>query len=294
MDASLFTWDPHSKLAVTARIAALSVIVLLAGCLSDGTSAAVSSSSAAVAPEPTADAETGSILGLVTDDEITPIGGAIVYSITDAKVLVTSDANGRFTLNDLAPARLELQFQAVGYHSATRTFQVIAGEILEASIVLQRIPTKVGYAETWQHAGQFNASVGTPALSPRVGQFTFSRAIQEDLRSTVTSADWDAGAPGTANRMRLLVNLWGKQQLEKIGPKPLVARIDSFNVSDPTRSQLQHDILVPTTCDALSPTTCVPVAPFIVDPWIAQRFTLYVTAFYWEPAPAEFSNLPPS
>lgn len=111
----------------------LAFLLILAGCTtSTGTS--TTTVPASKAPEPTADAATGSISGLVVDDEQQPIVGAEVGLNTD--VQTRSDDAGRFTFNDLQPGTVTVNAARLGFSSSGKRVEVRAGEVTELTIVL--------------------------------------------------------------------------------------------------------------------------------------------------------------
>ncbi|MBI2078188.1 MAG: carboxypeptidase regulatory-like domain-containing protein [Euryarchaeota archaeon] len=90
------------------------------------------------APASAAD-DVGSLRGLVTDDEQRPIAGVEV-TLAEIKATTTTDAAGRFTFNDLAPATYSVFFARLGYDALARKVEVKAGEVIDLNVVMEGIP----------------------------------------------------------------------------------------------------------------------------------------------------------
>lgn len=120
------------------RIAAgfVIVVVLFSGCA--GTAVKPVGVGSSSAPIPTADGETGSITGVVVDDEARPIPNAQV-GILSTTILAQTDARGAFTLNGLRPGSQSLFAQALGYAAAGRKVEVRAGEVTYSNFTLTPI-----------------------------------------------------------------------------------------------------------------------------------------------------------
>ena len=135
------------------RVAAyLGTILLLAGCVGgESTTDATPASSATPAPEPMVDAETGSIIGTVVDEEKAPIEGASV-TVTDSGETKT-DAAGSFTFNGILPGEHTLMAVKLGYEQVGRKVVVEAGQVAELDLVLTAIQIADVYHETFQKTG---------------------------------------------------------------------------------------------------------------------------------------------
>lgn len=82
------------------------------------------------------DADTGSILGIVLNEDKLPIAGASV-GILEPPVEAVSDASGGFALNRLAPGTYQVHASALGFKSASKPVEVVAGQVTEAEFVLE-------------------------------------------------------------------------------------------------------------------------------------------------------------
>ncbi|MBI2077021.1 MAG: carboxypeptidase regulatory-like domain-containing protein [Euryarchaeota archaeon] len=120
---------------------ALSLVcaIAIAGCVGSSPPANVSSSapptSAAAA---TADVSTGAISGRVIDDEVRPVPKASVI-VAETKAETETDAEGKFTFNELQPGKFSVLVQKLGYESAGVKVEVRAGEVAEANIALKPV-----------------------------------------------------------------------------------------------------------------------------------------------------------
>lgn len=108
------------------------------GCAASDGASKVAPSTIPPAPPPTANADTGSIAGLVVDDEMAPVREAVLALLPE-KVETKSDASGAFTFNDVQPGAHTVLASRLGYHEAQVRVTVNAGEITQAKVTLQAI-----------------------------------------------------------------------------------------------------------------------------------------------------------
>lgn len=118
---------------------------MLAGCA--GSSASDDVPPAEPFQPPEVDETTGGLQGVVTDDSLAPISGAMV-GLLDRKVQTTTDELGRFAFSALDPGRAQFVAQALGFHSYSRSVEIIAGVVTEANVELFPIPVEVPYEVT--------------------------------------------------------------------------------------------------------------------------------------------------
>ena len=158
--------------SVRINVSLVTLIVAAGGCVGNGGTTSVSSSSL---PAPASSAaplaDFGSITGVVTDDESQPITSARVVIVETSR---ETDVTGRFTFNDVEPATLRVIVDRLGYESVAKRVEVRAGEVTEASFTLKAIAalgepylrTHTGSvfinADWWYTAAYFNpvADVG--------------------------------------------------------------------------------------------------------------------------------------
>jgi len=137
------------------------VSIALAGCA--GGDAKIEK--VASAPEVTFDNDNGGIQGLVTDDSLLPIQGALV-GLAETDLVSMTDAEGRFTFSDLAPGDYVLQSARLGYTSAVKRVTVTAGAAVDANLVLTPIEIEEVYYLVQNAAGRFGC--GFAAKNPGV------------------------------------------------------------------------------------------------------------------------------
>lgn len=145
----------------------LGVGLALSGCVEGGAEADVVESDVAAAPDVAFDAETGGIEGLVTDDSLMPIAGALV-GLLETKEQAMSDAEGRFTFSKLAPGDYTLQVVKIGFAAASKRITVAAGAATEANLAITAIEVEEVYYLVQNAAGRFGcgAAAKIPSAPP--------------------------------------------------------------------------------------------------------------------------------
>jgi hypothetical protein len=116
--------------------AVLSTILWVAGCVEPGSGSQTGIPQAA---EASATADTGGISGDVVTDEFQPIGGAQV-ALHGQNVTTMSAEDGSFSFSDVPPGPQTILVGSLGYFSAQKQVEVSAGEIVKATIILDKIP----------------------------------------------------------------------------------------------------------------------------------------------------------
>jgi hypothetical protein len=115
-------------------VATAFIAMAFAGCSGQGNGAAAEPTVEPIAFEDLTVTESkGLIRGLVLSETITPIQGATVSLISEAKTLVT-DEQGAFVFNELEPGDYFLSVSKVGYLSIQASATVVAG-VAEPQIV---------------------------------------------------------------------------------------------------------------------------------------------------------------
>lgn len=117
----------------------LTVALLLAGCASEGAPAAAPTPGVASSAAPIVTSETsGSIHGIVIDEEERPVGGVTV-AIQGTGDKTDSAKNGEFTFNELPGGTYTVHAAALGYEAAARKVDVALGEVTEVRIQLKAL-----------------------------------------------------------------------------------------------------------------------------------------------------------
>jgi hypothetical protein len=120
--------------------------------------------------------EPGTITGRVTDSSTdAAIAGVTVATATDS---TTTDAQGRYTLEDVTPGEVQVTYQAVGYATETRQVQVGGGDTVTQDVAMGA-PGSVTGRVTDAAAGNAIAGVtvahaGGVATTDSQGRYTIS------------------------------------------------------------------------------------------------------------------------
>lgn len=109
------------------------LVLLLAGCAGGGSDADVAPPSPAAHNE-----ETGGILGRVLDDESIPVPNAQVTLLPENLQIVT-DPVGVFRFNKVEPGNHTLIANRTGYEGAEKRFDVMAGEVVTPTIIVNAL-----------------------------------------------------------------------------------------------------------------------------------------------------------
>ena len=139
------------------RIAALGMMILVAGsgCASNPsapteTSEGSGPSAASTEHEPLPD--TGIVRGVVTNDELFPLGNVRV-SIEALNRSVSSDEYGAYTLADVPPGGYAVEFEGDGFSRQLKSVAVVAGGIAWLNVTLAAKEARFPYIEKLQWTG---------------------------------------------------------------------------------------------------------------------------------------------
>lgn len=122
---------------------ALCAVVLIAGCFG---SAGETGSDATTNPTTHATADDAADLrGLIVDEELRPVAGARVA--VDEQWANTTDADGRFELEELPPGAHRVRVDAFGYESTARQVDLVAGQALDIQVKLDILPVREPWTE---------------------------------------------------------------------------------------------------------------------------------------------------
>ena len=201
---------PAHRMRPAARFfAALTILVVLSGCAGDDGKPA--STPTTTAAPPVATVETGSISGVVMSEEELPIADVDVV-LGDMKNVTRTDASGQFVFNGLEPGPYTVLVSRLGFESAARNVEAIAGEVVEVRIELKVLLLKpepyfvmTPYEGMVQCAFNPYYSVqpcGTVAAED-TDQFLFTTDPTMPLEELVLELVWTPSTPGTAETMEL-------------------------------------------------------------------------------------------
>jgi hypothetical protein len=262
-----------------------------AGCV-DGTPTPQAASTAS-ASEPLVDATTGSIAGLVHDPELVPVPNVEVG--IQGGESTTTDGQGMFTLNAVAPGSHALLVQALGYESAAQKVDVVAGEVLEVKISIVPIAVAEPYQLGQELVGFYNLGVCANGLTLRPGYLVFpdtERSIFEtpavdapNMKTTIDAMTWDSTAPLSAQLFNLNHMVDGVSKSSQTKKAPIVSRIDD---PEPKKKGgvINHWTWV--GCTEFNQTDPTAVFSLVVQ----QKFMIYVNSFYHQAAPEGYTGLP--
>ena len=132
---------------------------------------------------------TGTISGTVTDASTgNPISGASV-STNPATLLVTTDAQGRFSISDVTPASYTVSASASGYLTGNASVTVTGGQTATANLALQPAPTTGTISGTVT-----DASTSKPIAGASVSTQPAMTTATSDAQGNYAISDVDEGS----------------------------------------------------------------------------------------------------
>ncbi len=249
------------------RVWLLLIILLLAGCTSEGSDEPV--------PDE-ASTTLGSISGSTVTPQIMPIPDAIVR-IPQAQIETESNLFGGFRFNAMPPGTYRIEAEAEGYEPANVTVTVVAGETTKVRVVLkQDLPPVPGSGHD-KFEGRFPAGFG-PA-DPHSGPIrevagiedctcVFEIDAHEAMRTLVLDVVWDDPYEASPMELRWNVTSDAGGNATGKGTSPLNAHIQDAAVPFGNASRITVTIL-----------------PDEVRPTQELGFTLVATYWTVDPAP---------
>lgn len=149
------------------------LLLVLAACVEAGATGKSQPSASPPAPPATVSADTGGIEGIVTDDGQTPIPEAQV-AILGQNLSAETDAAGRFSFSHVTPGRAQVVVGKIGYSQVARVVEVRAGEIVQATFVLEVLAIREPYHRTQTQAGFLGCSMDVRQTGSNGSLFTFA------------------------------------------------------------------------------------------------------------------------
>lgn len=215
-------------------------VVLLAGC---------SDSPASRLPAPTANPTTMAIVGLVQDEGFVPVPGASVALRLVGRT-TTTDAQGNFRFDGLAPSAYLVDVNATGFEAATLTAEPSATSNASLNFILRKPPSLQPSISVEHYRGilqcAFEALIISPSCDsavadppvggPRVFNDTssFELGVNPRWGTVVADVAFDAGANPGLDGLRLVVR--GVGDGDRLGDYQQFGR---FNASHPFTVRLQ-------------------------------------------------------
>lgn len=291
------------------RALAVGLAVVLAGCVAGEANPAAGPVNQPA--QPVADAETGAVSVLVTDDALAPLAGAVVGLLETRDEAVT-DASGRAAFNDLAPGTYTVVAQQLGYESAARKTEVAAGVVAEVVFALAPIPVVEAYHTVLIFKGYITCGAGllvvrlvtvcgTTGYETPVGTYNvtvdpnhkdeFKQEAHPGILMVVGELEWSSSAPLSAQEFTLALyqgwictpfcssdfNYGGET-----GGSPVVLRSEDLDGVKDQPVTISHIVGVPGS--SADP----PFVIFIVQ----QAYTIYSSHFFGELAPEDYAARP--
>lgn len=303
------------------------LIVGLSGC-SGGDSGDVTGEDPA---RPQVADDLGAVQGRVTDDEGLPVAGAVV-AIVQLDVQTSSGAGGAFVLNNLEPGRHTLFVNRLGFEAAGKLVDVVPGEVTTVDVVLSAIVVSEPYVENFgPFQGYFECKAGMQAYGAWSGNcgsvcvvvtcvwaqslgsndknvFEFQMS-SDDYRSVVGAMQWLPGTSATSGELSMIFSYDGRGGghwfCSGAGASPVQWRFERPTAEEEAECQGytrggDRDPAEPSTEETLMVFASVPFPSFgasnptgtVANVAFQQHYEMYVSVFYGDPAPAEFSALP--
>ncbi|MBI2078376.1 MAG: carboxypeptidase regulatory-like domain-containing protein [Euryarchaeota archaeon] len=268
--------------------------LVLSGCA--GGQATPQAAPSTTAPPPTVSADAGSIAGQVTDDAMVAVEGADVAVSGPGEGTAKTDANGKFTFNDLTPGAYTVAVQKLGFDSAAKKVTVVAGEAVQVAFVIAAIAIESEPRVDYEIRGGYieGPSLYTPAVTYRPVQ-TFPVNMTRGARDAVLALAWVANSPTSAKFMYEALAYDG-QTNSTWGKSPRVVRLSEMEV-DKAKDKATATWYLHFACtgSTLTPQCFVDNAPDSVLPVVVmdQRVTFYSSVFYNQAAADDYTGLPP-
>lgn len=280
----------------------------LAGCTTtDGEPTADSFFDEEDDPVVQATATTGGIRGVVVDDRITPIAGAIIEVVNHEESITTGD-DGLFAISGLEPGTYLIKASHPLYTTAQQNTEVVAGEDNPPAVKLQLLRTVFAepYLQTLAYEGfivcsanvqfvGYSEECGEGAGVPGVGrvggqdnnrvQFDFT--VGAGAQTVIAEQVWEPTSDAGRAFYTPISTEWvcdpfcgGSRFIELDGPSPLRGEINATQLAD-------HEVLPDETVITMFTWASLESNP--VGVVLNQRFQNFVTVFYYLPAPEGWS-----
>jgi hypothetical protein len=296
----------HARAALL--VAAAVACALLAGC---------SESPAATLPAPTPVSTGMAIVGLVQDENLVPVPGANVTLRLVGRG-TTTDGQGNFHFDGLAPSAYLVDVDATGYEPATLTAEPRAAANASLNFVLRR-PLSLRPSVAVEHyRGILQCALEAVIISPSCDSIltvapgsphlfndtsAFDLGVNRNWGTVVADVDFDAAGNPGLDGLRLVVR--GLGDGDQFGDYQQFGR---FNASAPFTVRLQPGGAYP---DGTGPlpgnttlfrfevypqshgwhATCAAACLLGAGAGLDVTFDLYVSVFYNQEAPAGYTLL---
>lgn len=296
------------------------VVVSLAGC--------VGGDSAGTETGPQGPVEfsedTGAVQGVVLDTEQVPLADAQV-GLPELDRTTTTDQDGTFSFSNVPPGTHTLFAQRLGYESVGQRINVVSGQAVEVQVTLSVIPVAEPYQIELIQDGLFGCGV---RVDPVIGvavcgvlslylnltqydQFLLTWELHEPTdpwETGVFETEWESNQV-LGRGLRVYWEVLGCSNDADFrfdrteGVSPIIARSDADDIEDIIENGQEDD----PSCDD-APENCHEEQCFLQSRTFAaasttgqtvdvgftfqQRYRQYLSAFYHEPAPEDYSAIP--
>lgn len=275
--------------------------VALSGCAKGSANPAEAPGSSNVIEATDGQAGGGTIEGVVTDDTLLPLAGAMVAIVGLEGVAVTGE-DGAFAFRGLAPGGYVVQVNRLGYDSVSKRIDVAAEETIPVQVILAPIVLKAIYVDVVQ-LNMFMGCGGGLLLTSFTGGCAWTSTdvaedhnVTRDVVSVVGELIWQQTAVLSSTRMTLTVGHnesrdaagftgFDHDYAEATGPSPVRVQKDAKfkGITDAESDEglfMRFRVWTPSSADSL---------PLLV---LEQPLTVWSSMFYGEPATEEYSALP--
>lgn len=265
-------------------VAMLMTVVAVAGCVEGDNSAET-----AAATSTDAGPDRGLIEGQVVDEETLPVADASV-AIIDEALETTTDEDGVFVFEGVAPGAKTVFIQKLGFESIGKTVQVNAGETSQVSVTLEAIQVADPWMETFVGDGFMTCQWSTPVVKSRIAcdeigdpeKSTFDWMVQPGLLETLTETVWEQTSALSPEYIELDHRFDDDcKECNVVKKSPHVHKSTDYDDDFDEETELTESYWLPFG------NTSQPVI-FAFQ----QKFTVYTSAFYHQPVPAGFSAAP--
>lgn len=256
----------------------------LAGCVDSGEPAEPAATTS-VNPGP----DFGAIEGQVIDQEQLPVTGAAVVML-ELSLETTTDEDGLFFFEQVAPGAAKIFFQKLGYESIGKTVQVQAGETTQVEVLLETIQVADPWMETFIGEGFMTCQWSTPVVKSRIAcneigddeKSRFDWMVQPGLLETLTETVWEQTSALSPEYIEL-DHIFDDdcKECNVIQKSPHVHLSDDYDDDFDEETELTESYWLPFG------NTSQPVI-FAFQ----QKFTVYTSAFYHQPVPDGFRAAP--
>lgn len=262
-------------------LALLTFSMAFAGCTGDDAPLEAADTGSGDAAPAEVTYATGGIEGQILDDEARPVVAAMAELVKTGNTTKT-DAAGRYSFSNLGPGSYELRITRSGFESAGRTVDVVAGDVVQANLILTPLAFDVPYSDMMLFEGHI--VVGSALLDLvttgtgygcEVCRFWFNATRGIEMIVLEVDAEITVDLPTDDNDF--FFELVGETK----GGRYLA---DYWQIGDQRRVEGGF----PEEGDAMQLSNYCSIFTVCVD----QRYTLYVTNFYFQPALEHYTALP--